>query len=239
LNRRVADLRSDITLTNLMNGLHFDIPQLKTLLDLLEEGCETRLNRRARLEALSDLENALEDLVRSLRSGREPSRKAIRHVVAAADQARIRHDPNRLLERPALRPRQKANVASIQQVTDLLTDTQRQVLVDFKTCLVPTEDLKNPVRAGQAATLTYEIQLLEWMRELPERAFAKGVEAYAGELLAKLEQYHGSYPEKKRPAAVEKLADIFRRSAGVKSLEHQLTVDQSTKVTSQMSKIGG
>jgi len=62
------------------------------------------------------------------------------------------------------------------QVEQVLNPGQRQVLADYKPCLLPPKDLKNPVRAGQANDSTRTIKWLTRARTIPKGKRADCVE---------------------------------------------------------------
>ena len=69
-------------------------------------------------------------------------------------------------------------VASVSpQVEATLTDAQKAILGSFSCCLIPPQDLSDPVRAGQAESGSKEIELLTKVRQIPENAwpFWRGV----------------------------------------------------------------
>jgi hypothetical protein len=53
------------------------------------------------------------------------------------------------------------------QVDAILTAEQKDVLGSFTCCLVPPKSMKDPVRAGQAASGEKEIAILRWVRGVP------------------------------------------------------------------------
>lgn len=55
------------------------------------------------------------------------------------------------------------------EVETILTDGQKAILGEFSCCLVPPDDLSNPVRAGQAGTSQEFIEALRKIRQCPER----------------------------------------------------------------------
>lgn len=55
------------------------------------------------------------------------------------------------------------------QVNALLTDAQKDVLGSFACCLVPPQDLSDPMRAGQAETSEKALALMRKIRQCPDR----------------------------------------------------------------------
>jgi hypothetical protein len=58
------------------------------------------------------------------------------------------------------------------QVETLLTDAQKALFDKFACCLTPPQDLGDPVRAGQAESLTKELDLLRVARQVPRDQWA-------------------------------------------------------------------
>lgn len=66
------------------------------------------------------------------------------------------------------------------QVEAILTPTQRATLSRFACCLVPPQDLSDPVRVGQADTSQKAIDMLRRVRDCPDRAWPTMREALLG-----------------------------------------------------------
>lgn len=60
------------------------------------------------------------------------------------------------------------NKALEKELSQVLTPEQLQVVEDFKPCLIPPRDLKNPVRAGQASSNEHAVKRLRRLRAAPE-----------------------------------------------------------------------
>jgi len=54
------------------------------------------------------------------------------------------------------------------KVNELITDGQKDILGSFSCCIAPPEDLSNPMRAGQAAAGSKQLELLRKVRECPD-----------------------------------------------------------------------
>jgi hypothetical protein len=57
------------------------------------------------------------------------------------------------------------------QAEAILTDAQKSILGSFSCCLVPPQDLSDPVRAGQAETSEKSLELVRNVRRIPEAAW--------------------------------------------------------------------
>ncbi len=77
------------------------------------------------------------------------------------------------------------------KVIDVLSDTQVQVIRDFKPCLLPPKDLDNPVRVGQANDNTALTRFLTQAGNLPSAQHAAAVDRW----LSCEEKHHGKYDD--------------------------------------------
>ncbi|MBI4879189.1 MAG: hypothetical protein HY812_05955 [Planctomycetes bacterium] len=208
----VQDVRRDINLVNLMNGMHFDQEQIAALLEVAPDGARGRQDEMECAEALADLEGALAAVAQDLCAGREPARAALRHCVDAAQDARMKETARKGAGRHARKKARGQELTPAQEAAALLTDSQRQVLIDYKACLIPPQNLKDPVRAGQANTHEPQARALKELRKIPVRVFLQQAPEIANALLERIEQHHGRFPGDEREEALRKTLELALRA---------------------------
>ena len=133
-------IRQDVSMLNLLRGLYLSKDQASQLLILAQkaEACREAVRTSAEadkkqiISAFSELREALFE---------EPG-----HEKQAQDKAKtIDHRIKEAVGNAA------DKIADLEeQVDKILTGAQRSIVEDFKPCLIPPKDLRNPVRVGQA-----------------------------------------------------------------------------------------
>lgn len=160
---RVKELRRDINLLNLINGMNFSPEQIKVVIASAPEQAEYS---DTGIDAYTEL---LRIALVKLESGIVPSDKEIKQTNSARYS----------VQRP---PKKKADTAAVYAC---LSDAQKQTLFDYKSCLIPPKNLKDPVRVGQAHDDSAAVKQLERIRKIPAAKydaatvigdFAKGLE---------------------------------------------------------------
>ncbi|MHC4932995.1 MAG: hypothetical protein ACYTGV_12470 [Planctomycetota bacterium] len=149
LRREVKELRSEINLWNLMNGMHFEREQLE------------------KVASLSGKENA-------------------------------------------------------DAVVALLSEEQKAVLFDYKPCLIPPKNLRDPVRAGQAHDPTRGVRVLERLRKVPARKFNRHRDRILNGALAAIEEREGTYPAREWFSNFVILSTVVDEARALDETEFQL-----------------
>ncbi|MHC4341207.1 MAG: hypothetical protein ACYSX0_13470 [Planctomycetota bacterium] len=149
LRREVKELRGEINLWNLMNGMHFDKAQLK------------------KIASLSGKENA-------------------------------------------------------DEVVGLLSEEQKAVLFDYKPCLIPPRNLRDPVRAGQAHDPSRGVRVLERLRKVPARKFDRHKDRILNAALAAIEEREGTYPAREWFSNFVILSNVVDEARALDETEFQL-----------------
>ena len=70
----------------------------------------------------------------------------------------------------------KLNKESFKKAEAILTDAQKKVLENYKPCLLPTKDLRNPARIGQAGHGSHFINMLRRSRNVPDEKLEEMIE---------------------------------------------------------------
>ena len=163
---KLRRLRGDINLLNLINGLNLTSKQISGIVSVVERSQQSQHERRP-LEVRSARQ--LSDQIRGLRMARadllargkisDSTRQVLRR--ASGGHARRRgRDTHR-------RRSSGSGNGEADTVHGLLTAAQQQVLADYKPCLIPPKNLKNPVRAGQAKDGSRMEGMLTRLRDVP------------------------------------------------------------------------
>jgi len=195
VKERIAALKADINLLNLMNGLHLDARQLKAI--------------RKAARACAKLQPGLTwpDDARALREVYD----ALRCGERVPASARSKLTPQEVKRgrgyiKARRREFQEACDKGVEELLDVLSPEHGEVIRTYKSCLVPPKDLRDPVRAGQAndnGPLERMVDRLRRMR--PNREAAE-------RFLVRVEQSEGRIPEDERDATLTLVLAIAARA---------------------------
>ncbi|MDP8248475.1 MAG: hypothetical protein P9M00_10090 [Candidatus Tritonobacter lacicola] len=192
------DIRREISLLNLVNGLYLTEGQIKKLADLSRRADSLRDKLR---QASADGEGERIEAFRKLRE----------ELVYGADVPDdIRHDAVFRNHPPLEHMRSfKFSMAGLaEEVGGVLTEGQKQVIADFKPCLTPPRDLKNPERAGQADNSSGIERVMARLRNAPPRRYERIKEKVIDRHIARLSQHEG-------PLSGEQIDEERRRIYGI------------------------
>lgn len=112
----------------------------------------------------------------------------------------------------AIAAQARGRTRSVARVLEALSPEQEAVLYDYKACLVPPRNLRDPVRAGQANDTGAGERLLARLRAIPEQKFARQEEGILLDTLRGIEEKEGSYTDGERFACFLLLSDVVRRA---------------------------
>jgi len=174
LEKKQRELRTQITLYNLVNGLYLTNDQMEFILSRAKDldSLRERLEERKRSNA-PILTQALLDL-----------KEEVKHEVPQVSEnlAKRIHQGNNLL----LRLRKEyidALGEATEQVKSTLSDNQIYLIKSFKPCLIPP---KGPARIGQLSSQGGPTRLLERIRDMPARRYETKKHEIADRIIEKL-----------------------------------------------------
>lgn len=157
------NLFEEVSLLNLINGLHLGKDQMTKLAALAEESSALRET------TLKTYRKKAEEFALALNELREKLIDSNVQVPPCCEQNAVERE--HALNEAKKAYYQKLNALE-EKVRAILSDGQVRVINEFNPCLIPPKDLKDPVRAGQAAGDFEEVYMhLEHLRNMPEKAF--------------------------------------------------------------------
>ena len=174
LEKKQRELRTQITLYNLVNGLYLTNDQMEFILSRAKDldSLRERLEERKKSNA-STLTQALLDL-----------KEEVKHEVPQVSEnlAKRIHQGNNLL----LRLRKEyidALGEATEQVKSTLSDNQIYLIKSFKPCLIPP---KGPARIGQLSSQGGPTRLLERIRGMPAITYESKKHEIADRIIERL-----------------------------------------------------
>ena len=160
-HEKLDQIRADINLLNLVNGLNLTSKQVGTIRSAAQQAGPTPGPRSAEQDLSA---RQLGEKIRALRSAKSD-------LLSRGEVSGSTRDALRRAMRPRRTKRPRGSSDLRRSLTDtvynVLTDAQREVLADYKPCLIPPKDLKNPVRAGQASDSSRMQKMLTRLRNVP------------------------------------------------------------------------
>ncbi len=212
--RRVANLRRQISLLNLVNGLDLTPAQVQRLVVLLTQ--VQRIKQEARQDfmatqgqraaTLAKLRNYLiahpGDIPKNLR--REVGyMNRIDHRIRDFYQERLRG-----LER---------------QVKSVLKPYQLYLVGLFRACLIPPKDIRGPARIGaNDSVVPIPRGLFKRIRTMPEWRFRQAVWLIAGRIKDRLERRKGVLPAKMQAGEKQRLVKVLTRVRRLSQAEYEI-----------------
>ena len=222
---RVAELRQDINLVNLANGLNLTPDQMEVIVAACKRQGTVPQPEPAALHFDTskgrDYRHRLRQAVKRVQAGRDlrltqqRRLRQLRYEAAAAEQ-QARGGRGRR----AARDRERA----VEAVAAALTEVQQQVLVDYKPCLIPPKNLRDPVRAGQAHDSSQAERLLGRLRQVPDGVWATEREQILNAVLARIEERQAHLDAAEGAAAARELGAILDQARAMDDVDFQVNV---------------
>ncbi len=161
LREEIGQLRQQISLSNLLNGLYLSNEQMRQVLSYAKEAETIRQRYRTQNAALaSQMAEAFGALKEEVVVGNGISDEVGKRAVGFNHRTK------------ALREELGRELSRIEgKLTLILTDGQKQTIREFKPCLLPPRKLGQPERAGQAHDAGPAVGMLKRVRQMPERRY--------------------------------------------------------------------
>lgn len=216
---RVAVLRQDISLINLLNGLHLSREQMTQILHLARE-------RRSLWEgaapgsvelmaALRQAEEAFAVLKKEIQQG-NPARGEVPARAASINQ-RLKELAQQ--NQKLVNQKQKALEGRLRRV---LSPEQLKVVENFKPCLIPPLDLRNPVRAGQASAAAGVFKRLQRLRQIPEKHWRARRQQIAQRVVDRYSRHHYRMTEAEKQAEAARILRVMDRARQLSNIDFEM-----------------
>ncbi|MBI5780017.1 MAG: hypothetical protein HZA49_11275 [Planctomycetes bacterium] len=212
LEQKIAKVREEISLTNLINGLNLSEQQLSELIPTLKEVQEMRKSYREKHKALGEeMLKSFEDLKKNLENG--PKLPADVATQAGGYNERAKE----------LGEEFKKKIAPYQErIENVLTEAQKIVIDDFKPCLLPPKSQKNPVRVGQAKSNEQAIEHLRKLREVPQDVYEQKRDNILNRYFSKFEEKKGKMNDEEKSKEKKRLFELADRVRAMSAEEFEL-----------------
>jgi hypothetical protein len=213
--KKVHDLRRDISTINLLNGLNLTRTQMQKVLALARQAEEARQYASDQMkEAMSEAQAAFVSLKEEIKKGSPaqgyiPDRaKLINHRLKDLHQE-IEQVTSERIEQLEARLRQ------------VLTSGQIHIVSEFKPCLIPPDELGEPARAGQADPSSKIIKHLRRLRTLPDWAWERRKYVIVERVVDRISKNFRLTPEE-QDAEYARLLKLFERARSLSEVDFEV-----------------
>jgi hypothetical protein len=209
---RVEDLRADVGVLHLLNGLHLSREQMQALLTKCREA-----------KALRDATVAA--LMRPMRTA-ETAFAALKQELLK-DEVREQTLENAAQANEALKTLKEdfdKKMSELEGRTNqIFNDSQREVLRQFRPCVVPTKEDRDPERVGQAGEPAGFVKVLEHLRSVPaehlEEAKQRGYEMH----VLRWEKHFGKMTDKEKAEVRKQFDTVVAQARAMSNTEFEMS----------------
>jgi hypothetical protein len=236
-NEEYADVefyKDSVSTLNLVNALYLTDDQMKQLLEINREYKKLRdgLKNSSELAALKEKSEAdMKKLYEYLMNNPEKEDQKIQNGAAGSF--------NNLKEYVEKKTADllKQNNDLLKKADSILTEEQLAVIENFKPCIVPPPDLRDPVRAGQASSSSKLENALDKLRSVKKEnldAFIKFVtDRYVAVTNERVYKMTPDEEKKKR----EEIAKVLKQAYSMSDTDFELKKDSIAAVLTPEDKI--
>ncbi|MEW6025981.1 MAG: hypothetical protein AB1599_01615 [Planctomycetota bacterium] len=209
---KIRSLFEEITLLNLVNGLNLTEDQIKQILQynkeaqLLREQMETENGR-----IIDNVISAYAELKSTLEKNEGIPKDIERQAFMMEQEAK------RIMEELM------GGVTSIEkELADMLLESQVEVINNFNPCLIPPKDLKDPVRAGQAANSEQGLDHLRRIRKIPPEVYEEKKPEIVERHLETIQKHAGKLNDEEKKREAERLIKVMDKARAMSDKDFEL-----------------
>ncbi|NIS59774.1 MAG: hypothetical protein GTO13_03425 [Proteobacteria bacterium] len=208
----VYDLRREINLLNLINGLHLSPEQITQMLKILREveGIKGEYQSKAVTQA-RQMEEILIQLREVLGRNEEIDQGLIRKFLQAKKRGEDLKEEFH-----------GAFVPYGDEMRRVLNENQLALIDEFKPCVVPPQATRNPVRIGQASGDTrMGERFLTRVRQMDEDVYQRRNPLLIRRLIERVERRVGLFSDEERVEEERRVANILKRARELSDLDFE------------------
>jgi hypothetical protein len=199
----VHDLRKEITLHNLINGLYLSQDQMVQMLAVLRKVEEIRGEHRAQAFAHA---RQVEEILTKIRETVARDEEVGEDLAREFHQVKKKGEDLREQFHGSMRPYED-------EIKGILNENQVALINDFKPCVIPPRDTWDSARIGQASgDARMGERFLTRVRQMDERAYQGRKSFIIGRHIERVERHVGVLSDEERAEEERRVADIFKRA---------------------------
>lgn len=227
----VRDLRCDINLLNLINGINLNTHQMKHVIAAAKTADNESVSPFNAADA-EQLMKTLTPIVAKIEQGESLSEKELK-ALRKARSAYAGGDNGA----KARKTREENLNKLAKDVEAILFESQKQVLEDYKPCLIPPKNLKDPVRVGQANDSSQAVNMLKKLRQIPAGTIEEKQDEIIETTIDRIGRHGGKFKEDERAQVRQKLADIIEKTRAMSDVDFELNKEDLAKELAFLHKI--
>jgi len=223
----VADLRRDINLYNLVNGLQLSRQQTATILELARQADAARSEAEEKAQgALKSARQAFADLRTAVASNQGIPKDV---------EARANRFDQQLKD---LRERAEEQTKALEEkLLATLSDGQKLVLANYKHCLIPTPDLKDPTRVGQASGTDRATAVLRMLRQIPKPVYDRDREQIFARHMELISKHLGKRTPEEEAAFKQKFLAVIDEARALSDVDFEVQKERLADALKPKDKI--
>jgi hypothetical protein len=208
----VHDLRKEITLHNLINGLYLSQDQIVQMLAILKKVEGIREGHRAKVMSHA---RQMEEILTKIRE------IVARDEEIGEDLAREFHQAKKKGE--DLRGQFHQSMIPYQdEIKGILNENQIALINDFKPCVIPPRDTGSSARIGQASGDTrMGEKFLARVRQMDEKAYQERKSFIIGRHIERVERHVGVLSDEERAEEERRVADILGKARELSDVDFE------------------
>jgi hypothetical protein len=216
LREQVKELRQDIVIINLLNGLSLSRNQMERLLVIAKKasGPEAASQTPETAEVLNEARDAFTALRTEIQKGM-PAQGEIPERAERAKQ-RVKQLNKHLLNQDS---REMDRLQD--EIRNVLTPGQLYLVERYQPCLIPADDISNPASYGQAEASQKVIGHLRRLRDLPEPVWNWRQEAIVRRVVGRLEE-QVRLTDEERSSERERVSRLLKRVRALSDIDFEM-----------------
>jgi hypothetical protein len=212
-DEQTEQYRKNISLLNLVNGLYLTNNQIETMVPVLKDLKELQKDYQGKYNSLlPDLKKEYAALYNEVLANKGITKETEKSAGGIHKQE---------LD---LKDEYMDKLSGLEEkINGILTENQLCIIDDFKPCLIPPKNLKDPARVGQAkGDASGVVNHFDNIRKIPERRFEtakkKFIEGYIDKYEKKIEVLS---PEKKNEE-IQRVDNILNEVRSLKPVDYEM-----------------
>jgi hypothetical protein len=223
MTHNAADLKREIDLLNLLNGLYLSDVQMRHLMVIAARAEKDRRDTAAQAARMNEqLERVLADAKSKLVKDEKAKVSACPPEAGTVrgEMDKLRRDLDTKL----------LNYESYAKA--VLTPNQREKVYNYQHCLIPVKNMKDPTRIGQADSGSKNEKLLEDAKKMSAPDFKAQLPVLLDKHIHGIEYYTGKMSDEAAAKEKQRVAEIMEKARAMNDLDFQFT---KAKLASEVS----
>lgn len=216
-NEKIKSLFEEISFLNLVNGLNLTEKQIKDIIAYNQEA----------LQLKSEINQQNEDLKKEIIVAYQELKKAVEKNQGIPKDVEKRAFEMEMRGKKELKEQAMPAVKEIEnKIAAVFSDAQKEVINTFNPCLIPPQNLKNPVRAGQATDNTMFTNMLKRLRSIPESEWEENKDNFVQKHLDGIQSHLGKFTPEEIGQEKKRILEVVENARTMDDAEFELNLPQ-------------